>query len=969
MEFPEKLEKLKKLVGTFRQNLAQYKATSYKEARTRTDFIDKFFKLLDWDISNEEGVIEQYRDVVREDTVEIGGNQKAPDYSFRIGSQVVFFVEAKKPSVNIKDAPDPAFQLRRYAYTARLPVSILTDFEELAVYDTRIKPGKNDKPSFARIFYCNFEEYEKNFEFIFNTFSKNAVRKGSLNQYIEGEGKKGTSEVDKEFLKMIESWRNELAKTVALKNRSLDIEKLNYAVQKIIDRIIFLRIAEAKQVEYYGALQKISQNENKIFQHLKDYFGQANKKYNSELFKNEDLLENLKVDDEVLKDIITSLYPPECPYEFSVLPVEILGNVYEQFLGKVIQLTAGHQAKVEEKPEVRKAGGVYYTPQYIVDYIVKNTVGEKIKNKKPKEIENLKILDPACGSGSFLIGAFKYLLDYHLIYYARKENLTKALKDEKIYQIKENSYQLTIKEKQRILLNNIYGVDIDGQAVEVTKLSLLLKLMEGENQESSGQLFKHSDLKLLPNLAGNIKCGNSLIGSDFYRNKNLSLFGSDEMKKINAFDWDKEFPEIMRAGGFDCVIGNPPYVKARDYNDDKKFYRDYLNYGGNYLTLYKMWDLFIPFIEKGINLLRKNGLFGMIVPDTIEKADYASLLRKWLLKNFYIYQVDFFPKSRIFVSQNKIIGIKSTLIFVKKAKIKGQTKRFFHDENYLTINRQDLSEHDEKLFSQISLNISFDRVNTISLGDICFASYGLRLNSDKEDKNSFKKSDLLSEKKTKIHKRKFTEGKNIDRYCIKKYLWVEWDTERCPKLLVRPTFPELYELDKLLLGRQTKVAAFDNEKYIVDNTIIVCIPHVKLKNINNGNIKKYFSNVLKSRYELEKISLDYNLLFILGILNSKIIKYYINFLIQGGIDMFPDDWKKLPIPKIDFSNSIDKSKHDKIAGLVDQMLSAQKKFHSCAENDKKSWQKKIEILDQQIDELVYELYGLTKEEIEIVEGV
>ena len=329
------MTQLTELTTLFERNKKQYTSV-YDEANTRTDFIDKFFELLGWDIRNEQGYSEQYREVVREDKVTIGGKVKAPDYAFRIGGLRKFFVEAKKPSVNIKDELEPAFQVRRYGYTAKLPLCILTDFEEFAVYDTRIKPSPSDKPSAARIFYCTFEEYHKHFDFIFNTFSKEAILKGSFDTYIqENKNKKGTSEVDKELLKLVEGWRTDIAKNIALRNPSLDIYHLNTAVQKIIDRIIFLRIAEDKEMEEYGLLQKITES-GTVYQKLQSVFDKANAKYNSGLFTPHDWLRSLTIDDAVLSSIINGLYYPECPYEFSILPVEILGNIYEQFLGKII---------------------------------------------------------------------------------------------------------------------------------------------------------------------------------------------------------------------------------------------------------------------------------------------------------------------------------------------------------------------------------------------------------------------------------------------------------------------------------------------------------------------------------------------------------------------------------------------------------------------------------------------------------
>nr|WP_235592113.1 type I restriction endonuclease [Leptospira noguchii] len=247
----EKIEKLKKLCNSFQSNIKEYKNNKYDEANTRVDFIDKFFECLDWDVRNNSNYAESYREVVREDKVIIEGKPKAPDYSFRIGGVRKFFLEAKKPSVNIKDEIEPAFQIRRYGYTAKLPLSILTDFEEFAIYDTRIKPEKTDKASVGRIFYCTYEEYEKHFEFIYNTFSKEAIYKGSFDKYIiENKNKKGSSEVDKEFLSLIEDWRESLAKNVAIKNKNLDIFSLNNSVQLIIDRIIFLRIAEDRNMGF-----------------------------------------------------------------------------------------------------------------------------------------------------------------------------------------------------------------------------------------------------------------------------------------------------------------------------------------------------------------------------------------------------------------------------------------------------------------------------------------------------------------------------------------------------------------------------------------------------------------------------------------------------------------------------------------------------------------------------------------------
>ncbi len=544
------------LIERFDRNIEAYESGKYNETQVRREFIDPFFEALGWDVNNKEGNAEAYKDVIHEDAVKVSGVTKAPDYSFRIGGQRKFFVEAKKPSINLKDAPAAAFQVRRYAWSAKLPLSIITDFEEFAVYDCRIKPDQKDKADKARIIYYTYRQYADKWEEIAAVFSKDAILKGSFDKYAESsKAKRGTSEVDSAFLIEIESWRDALARNIALRN-TLSVRELNDAVQRTIDRIIFLRIAEDRGIEDYGSLRSLCNGGN-TYGRLQELFYKADDRYNSGLFhfrheKDEaeppdNLTPKLAIDDKPLKDILHRLYYPDSPYEFSVLPADILGQVYEQFLGRVIRLTSDHRAVVEDKPEVKKAGGVFYTPTYIVDYIVKNTVGKLLEGKNPKTAERLRILDPACGSGSFLLGAYQCVLDWHLKWYT-ENNPEKHAKNKKpiLYQGQGGAWHLTTAERKRILLNNIYGVDIDIQAVEVTKLSLLLKVLEDETGETLNYQFKLFHERALPNLGGNIKCGNSLIGPDFYDGKQMTMLDTEEAQRINVFDWHAEFPEIFK---------------------------------------------------------------------------------------------------------------------------------------------------------------------------------------------------------------------------------------------------------------------------------------------------------------------------------------------------------------------------------------------------------------------------------------
>jgi len=656
------------LVRRFDFHREAYRSGRYNEEQLRQEFIDPFFEALGWDVANRQGYAEAYKDVIHEESIKVGGFTKAPDYCFRIGGVRKFFLEAKRPGVNLKDDPSPAFQLRRYAWSAKLPLSILTDFGEFAVYDGRVKPDRADKASVARVMYLTYKDYPARWEEIAAIFSKEAVLKGAFDRYAEStRAKRGTAEVDAAFLKEIEAWRETLARNLALRNPGLSQRDLNFAVGRIIDRIIFLRICEDRGIETYGQLQALLNGGN-VYERLVYLFHQADTRYNSGLFHfrhehgraeaPDELTPGLALDDKPLKEIIQGLYYPDSPYEFSVLPADILGQVYEQFLGKVIRLTPGHRAIVEDKPEVKKAGGVFYTPTHIVDYIVKHTVGKLLEGKTPRQVAGegqgapLRVLDPACGSGSFLIGAYQYLLDWYRDRYIADgpEKWAKGGRA-RLYQGAGGEWRLTTAERKRILLAHIYGVDIDPQAVEVTKLSLSLKVLEGENEQTLTpqlQLFRE---RALPDLGNNIKCGNSLIGPDFYESahvgQRIRLFDKETVYRINVFDWERAFPQAMQAGGFDAVIGNPPYVRQEELGEAKAYYQSH------YKTFRPTADLYVNFIEKGLSLLKPTGLFGMIVSNKWLRASYGQPLREFLANNASVLEIvdlaglPVFPKATV----------------------------------------------------------------------------------------------------------------------------------------------------------------------------------------------------------------------------------------------------------------------------------------------------------------------------------
>jgi type I restriction-modification system DNA methylase subunit len=926
----EAYNEIAQLVERFTEQYESYKKADYNETLTRRDFIDPFFKALGWDIDNKNGYAEAYREVIHEDRVKIGKATKAPDYSFRlVGGKRLFFVEAKKPSVAVKDEIQPAYQVRRYGWSAKLPVSIITDFEEFSIYDCTKKPMPTDKASVARIKYLTFKDYLKEFDFLWDTFSKERVLKGSFDKFIQGNlNKKGTATVDKEFLQSLDSWRTYLATSISWNNKQLDEDEINFVVQQTIDRIIFLRIAEDRSVEPYGTLREaIKQGD--FYQNLYRQFEQADEKYNSGLFdfKKDKISKSLTIDNKVLKTIINELYYPESPYEFSVLSVEILGSAYEQFLGKVIRIDKAHRAKIEEKPEVRKAGGVYYTPQYVVDYIVKNTVGKLTENKTPKEISKIKIVDPACGSGSFLIGAYQFLLDWHKNYYTDNGKISKGSKDNPL----TPDGNLTTAEKKRILLNNIFGVDIDVNAVEVTKLSLLLKCMEGETQASIAQQMKLFNERVLPTLDNNIKDGNSLVDIDFYETQ--LDFG--EEKKIKPFNWAKGFSDVFKQGGFDVVIGNPPYVMLQNLETREVFEYALRKFQS---AKYKI-DTYQIFTEQSIKLLKEQGLLGFITPNTFLKNIHAEPLRKYILDTTSIKEILLFNYS-VFVAASV-----DTCIFIlekgktsKKSELKVNISDVaFEVKNVSTIKQSVFVDNNRTDFNLLITDIDSELLSKIlknskPLGDFCGAYFGIQ---------TFDRTKYVSETKKNNHYEPVIDGGNIEPYYLKPSTeFVHY----IPTAIKSGGNETIYRQDRICIRQigATPVATFVPANIFTLNTIY----NVYLKEKNLADLK-----------------------FLLGVITSKATKYFWKKNSSDEKKTFPKIKKEailsIPVPTINKQN---KNLHDEIAKLVNQLLQLnQEKANVKLATQASQLQGKIDFCEDRINQIVYQLYELSAEEIKIVE--
>jgi type I restriction-modification system DNA methylase subunit len=924
------------LVNRFEEQFRSYIKPTYKEAQTREDFINPFFKALGWDVDNSQlEAAEAYREVMYEDRIKVGNVMKAPDYSFKLsGGKRLFFVEAKKPSVFVKEEIEPAYQIRSYAWSANLPISILTDFEEFSVYDCSIKPKLKDRADVARVKYLTFNQYKQEFDFLWNTFSKEKVLKGSFDEFVKtSAGKKGTTTIDKDFLVSLSNWRDRLAQNIALRNHSIGAEELNFVVQQTIDRIIFLRIAEDRNLEIYGGLDQCIKEGN-YYQNLFVYFQEADKKYNSGLFdfRKDQISKDVVVENRILKSIISELYYPLCPYVFTVIDVEILGNAYEQFLGKRITLSSGHRAKIELTPAVRKAGGVYYTPQPVVQYIVNNSISPFLKGETPATISDLKIADISCGSGSFLLGAYQYLLDWHLDYYTHKANKSQAKR------ALNPLGQLDIGTKKKILVNHIYGVDIDPQAVEVTKLSLLLKCMEGETPSSVDHQLKLFNERVLPTLDDNIKTGNSLISPDWYERE----LPFDKNSTNRTFDWATTFPDIFRNGGFHIIVGNPPW--GADFQPDElTYFKDKYRSAQAGAT-----DSYAIFIEKSLSLLQSRGMLGIITPDTFLRKDDFGAFRSYLLRHHSVKELieagplfsqvrDTWcsiclikkerPSKQSVISHKKIsrfiVSVEERLLKVKTEAWDVQSAfpqgRWL--EKYKMIVGYKANVLEQTLIDKVEC---YPRLGDLHEYTISRGEEGSKLNIKESDKGDFY----------------MVIPEDVNRYQIGRGKQVYSKTLATGKIQAVYSRPKIWVIRiQKMRWSQRIVSALDER--------------------GNSAAMKTLQSITSRTNSVD------DLLCLQAIFSSKLINFWcVNYLAD---DLNQSYLSKIPIPSI-LSKTQKHLRYQIIEAASKMMRLQSDQIDLRVENKKEEGQRMIASLDRTINKLIYRLYDLNEEEIAIVES-
>ena len=870
----------------------------------------------------------------------------------------------------------------------------------------------------------------------------------------------GTVEDDKDriarsFLKKAEGWRAALVRNMASRNLRLSPDDLNNAVQLAVIRVIFLRMAEDRGMEPCEQLLKLSKAAD-IYRHfVEDVCRKAGRKYHCGLFRfdvaadsdsePDRLTPGLAVDDEIVAPILAGLYRPQAIGEFRTLPAEILGSVYEQFLGKTTRSTKGRQAKVQDKPKVRKAGGVFYTPAYIVDYSVKHTVGEMIAGKSPAELAGdgkgppFRLLDMACGGGSFLLGGYQCLLNHCLKWYvenhpkkwktavwqptimkpdagtmyswsARKQHPPLADAHSSLAR-RASMWRLTIGERKRILTTHVFGVDIDARALEVTRLSLLLKLMEDETPARAPCTHGRGrpDLRQsrsLPHLDRNLKCGNSLIGPDDFSGRRTADAG---LKRVHALDWKAAFPEALASGGFDCIVGNPPYIRIQTMNERapwevevyKELYR--AAKGGN-------CDMYVLFVERGLQLLNPRGRLGFILPHKFFNSRYGGPIRSIVADGRHLSHVVHFGAEQVFDGATTY----TCLLFLDKC---GTRKC-----RYVRVDDLDAWRQSGKIVeasiparqvTSAAWNFTvgadsglFSKLSSLplKLGDAADIFVGLQTSADdvfimdlirqtprtRRLKSKALGRELALEKDLLFP---LVSGTDIDAYAplpTRQYVLFPYRSgDGTARLLplaeileqIPKTAAYLIENKGRLEGREKgRFRGRDwhrfgrNQNLGIQDRAKLCVPRL-VRRLHAGYDKMgahFLDNVdvggvtFKTHFETQTLE------YLLGLLNSRLLRWYFPLIsapFRGG-------WRSanrqflslLPFRAIDFSDRSDKARHARMVALVERMLGLHESLG--AADDEKSrdvFQRQIAATDAEINRIVYDLYCLTEEEIGMVE--
>lgn len=738
-------QKLERLVNSFELNYDKYKSSEYNESECRLEYIDLLFECLGWDVNNKKHKDPRHKEVIVESYNRDYGK---PDYSMTFNGIPMFFVEAKKPAVDILNNKDCAFQAKKYGWSANHKISVLTNFEYLMIYDTTLEPNKDDFTNNSLIGLYNYKEYIDKYDEIYSKISRENVYNGTFEDLFSKNESLGLT-IDQVFLKQINEWRLKLGNYLYQSNK--DLESINQETQEIINQIIFLRICEDRNLPVYQKLNiVIEDSPSKLKTDLQNIILKANRKYNSGLFKNYELITS--IDDSILKEIIKSLYYPVSPYDFSVISSNLLGDIYEIFLAETLAL---EDNKLIIKPKASYIDkSIVTTPNNIVKFMVDRCLSDKISGKSPSEIKKMKFADIACGSGVFLTQMLEYIINYCEQWYIENNKI------EKLIEIHTDEYKIKFSEKKDILVSCIYGNDIDIRAVEVAKLSLLLKILENEDSSTLDL-----DESILPSLDNNIYMGNSLI--DF------SMIDVDrhiqEAIQIKPFSWD-----LVLDNKFDLIIGNPPYAKTEDIKNNVCDF-EYNCYSQYYKTAYKQYDKYYLFVERAHSLLNDDGLLCYIIPNKFAKIASGKELRKLIYeKKLLKLFIDF--------NFNQVFKDKTTYTCIVELSNKTCDTfeyNYIEDYNYWKANCNEIDNIsynsdliDDKIW-MLSNNIDdiqfYKKIskNSIILSDIATPFNGIQTSANKVYVISEK--EIIKETEGLLYFKKGDKEYAIEKQLLKKY--------------------------------------------------------------------------------------------------------------------------------------------------------------------------------------------------------
>lgn len=890
----------------------------YNERNTCQAFILPLFQALGWDTTNPEEVFGE----------QLAGRGRV-DYAFRIDSVSRFYLEAKPLRAELTEHPEWVIQANTYAYSKGIPFFVLTNFKSLWAYSV------GDSP--RRFITLNAHDYEKEFDALW-LLSKESVASGAFEKYAEKVGALPERKpIERHLFERLREWRERLTSELLAYQpdwaKRLDL--VDEIIERLFNRLVFIRTCEDRRIEdpvLLPALRAYREGNLKgrspLLTELRRIFAQFNKTYDSDLFQPH-TLDLAFVQDDTLADILEGLHTlpgGQARYDFGYIDADILGRVYEQYLGHVAQVvkqraqlklgtTPGRvQVLVEARRQRRKAQGIYYTPKWVVDYIVRETLGRYLRERPYREAQQVRILDPACGSGSFLIRAYDELLQW----YAQQCTISKRVED------------LDWNQRIAILTKHIFGVDLDARAVDIARLNLLLRALAGRYT--------------LPLLKDNIKQGNSLISGG---EEELKPYFGAAWREKHPFNWEREFREVMQAGGFDVVIGNPPWVESKFLPPDEKVY-----YQNHYDSMTGQYDIFCGFVERGIQLLRNGGILGFIIPNRfLMNPDYGPF-RSYLLNVSNILHIRDVGEQVFQYEQGKFIQMPSLIMVIQKEPLEERRKsqsvlvRLDTDwqdrsafVSYSVLQARFFNEP-KKLFTiyqrpGLDALIANVEENGRLLGELVHNARGVEIG---------KSSPLVKLQKGKRNFVPFIVGEDMDRYTILGERWLQLGVEG-----VDYKDPSLYTGDKILIrktGRGIRATIDRNNRYVIQ-VIYILKP--------------------KSR----RISLP----FILGILNSRLMQLYYHAKFgEQQKKVFPhlrqESLLLLPIRKVNITHLGAKTLQSRIIHLVERMLALQERLVPLREtpcDERDALVREIAQVDRQIDEAVYDLYGLTQEERKLVE--